>query len=83
MQDLSFKVILMGKPPQAPKDSYIDLDMPGMKLGPNRVQLKSIGNNIYEDRGVIVRRAGGRRTWRATVTVPDVGQTAFIFDVIY
>ncbi len=83
MRDLSFKVTLTGKLPPNTKLPYIDLGMPGMNMGPNRVQLKSAGNATYEGRGVIVRCPSGRRTWQATVTIPDVGQTDFIFDVIY
>ena len=83
MQDLSFKVTLTGKLPPNTKLPYIDLGMPGMNMGPNRVQLKSAGNATYEGRGVIVRCPSGRRTWQAAVTIPDVGQTDFIFDVIY
>jgi hypothetical protein len=30
-----------------------------------------------------VRCPSGRRTWRATVTIPDVSQADFIFDAIY
>ena len=83
MQDLSFKLTLNGKLPPNTTLPYIDLGMPGMNMGPNRVQLKSAGNDTYEGRGVIVRCPSGRRTWQATVTIPDVGQTDFIFDVIY
>ena len=83
MQDLSFKITLTGKLPTAPKAPYIDLGMPGMKMGPNRVQLKSAGNDTYEGRGVIVRCPSGRRIWRANVIIPAVGQADFIFDVIY
>jgi hypothetical protein len=83
MQDLSFKVTLSGSPPSDIKPPYIDLGMPGMKMGPNRVQLKSTGNDTYEGRGVIVKCPSGRRIWRATVMIPEVGQTDFIFDVIY
>ena len=83
MQDLSFKVTLNGKLPPNTKLPYIDLGMPGMNMGPNRVQLKSAGNATYEGRGVIVRCSSGRRTWQATLTIPDLGQTDFIFDVIY
>jgi hypothetical protein len=83
MQDLSFKVTPNGKLPPNTKPSYIDLGMPGMNMGPNRVQLKSTGNSTYEGRGVIVRCPSGRRTWRATVTIPGMGQIDFIFDVIY
>ncbi len=83
MQDLLFQVSFSDKLPPDAKLPYIDLGMPGMKMGPNRVQLKSAGNNTYEGRGVIVKCPSGRRTWRATVTVPDLGQTDFVFDVIY
>lgn len=83
MQDLFFKVTLTGKLSKALKAPYIDLGMPGMNMGPNRVQLKPAGNATYEGRGVIVRCPSGRRTWQATVTIPDAGQIEFIFDVIY
>ena len=83
MQDLLFQVTLTGKLPSNDKLPYIDLGMPGMNMGPNRVQLKPAGNAAYEGRGVIVRCPSGRRTWQATVTIPDAGQTEFIFDVIY
>ena len=83
MQDLLFQVAFSAKLPPNTQLPYIDLGMPGMKMGPNRVQLKSAGNGTYEGRGVIVRCPSGRRTWRATITVPDFGQTDFIFDVIY
>ncbi len=83
LQNLVFKVTLTGKPSQSTKVPYIDLAMPGMNMGPNRVQLKSSGNNSYEGQGVIVKCPSGRRTWQATVTIPDRGRTEFIFDVIY
>ena len=83
MQDLLFQISLSGKLPEVTQLPYIDLGMPGMNMGPNRVQLKSAGNAVYEGRGVIVRCPSGRRTWQATVTVPNLGQTDFIFDVIY
>ena len=83
MQDLLFQVRLSGKRPEVTQLPYIDLGMPGMNMGPNRVLLKSAGNAVYEGRGVIVRCPSGRRTWQATVTVPNLGQTDFIFDVIY
>jgi hypothetical protein len=83
MQDLLFQVTLSGKLPSNTQLPYIDLGMPGMNMGPNRVQLESAGIGAYEGQGVIVRCPSGRRTWQATVTIPDVGQTDFIFDVIY
>jgi hypothetical protein len=83
MQDLFFKVTLTGALAKPLKAPYIDLGMPGMNMGPNRVQLKPSGNATYEGRGVIVRCPSGRRTWQATITIPDSGQIDFIFDVIY
>ncbi|MGW8304146.1 MAG: hypothetical protein ACWGNO_18855 [Desulfobacterales bacterium] len=83
MQDLLFQVTFSGKLPSNTQLPYIDLGMPGMNMGPNRVQLESAGIATYEGQGVIVRCPSGRRTWQATVTIPDVGQTEFIFDVIY
>jgi hypothetical protein len=81
MKDSTFTVTLSGKPPeQAP---YIDLGMPAMKMGPNRVQLKPAGNGVYKGKGVIVRCKSGHRTWFANVVVPDVGEVKFIFDVVY
>lgn len=81
MQDLTFTVILSGKNPTALP--YIDLGMPGMHMGPNRVHLKSAGNGRYEGQGVIVRCPSGRRIWQATVTVPGSGSAEFLFDVVY
>ncbi len=81
MNDLTFRVTLTGEPLSSPP--YIDLGMPGMKMGPNRVVLKEVGEGIYEGVGVIVRCSSGRRTWRATITFSDLGEVKFIFDVIY
>jgi hypothetical protein len=81
MKDLTFRVTQSGEPLSSLP--YIDLGMPGMKMGPNRVVLKKVGGGTYEGVGVIVRCSSGRRTWRATVTVPDLGEVKFIFDVIY
>jgi hypothetical protein len=83
MQDLLFQVTFTGKLPMNAQLPYIDLGMPGMNMGPNRVQLKSTGTATYEGSGVIVRCPSGRRTWQARVTIPDVGQSDFIFDVVY
>jgi hypothetical protein len=83
MQDLSFRVTLNGELPPNAGPPYIDLGMPGMNMGPNRVRLAPAGNSVYEGSGVIVRCPSGRRIWRATVTIPGRGRIDFIFDVIY
>ena len=65
------------------KAPYIDLGMPAMKMGPNRVQLKPAADGSYHGKGVIVRCKSGRRTWFANVVVPDIGEVKFVFDVVY
>lgn len=81
MVDLTFTVTLSGEGPAA--NPFIDLSMPGMKMGPNHVCLKSEGNGMYRGEGIIVRCPSGRRTWKAIITIPDVGAAEFVFDVIY
>jgi hypothetical protein len=81
MQDLVFKVSISGDP--ATKSPYIDLGMPVMKMGPNRVLLKPAGPGHYEGKGVIVRCKSGRRTWFTNIIIPDSGEVKFVFDVIY
>lgn len=82
MQDLTFRVTVAG----AGKISavpYIDLNMPAMDMGTNKVLLKDTGEGVFEGQGVIVRCMSGRRTWRARITIPSLGQADFIFDVVY
>jgi len=81
MHDLTFTVTFSGVKPA--HDPFIDLGMPGMIMGPNRVVLKRAGDNTYQGTGVIVRCPSGRRTWKATVSVPDKGSAEFVFDVVY
>ena len=83
MTDLMFKVTLSGTPLASQGAPFIDLGMPGMNMGPNRVLLKASAPAVYEGTGVIVRCPSGRRIWQATVTVPDMGAVRFVFDVIY
>lgn len=81
MTDLTFMLTIAGK--TSTGTPYIDLGMPGMKMGPNRVGLKPTGNGNYKGQGIIVRCPSGRRTWKASVTIPDAGIAEFIFDVVY
>ena len=83
MTDLLFRVTLSGNLPANANPPYIDLGMPGMNMGPNRVILKSTGPGAYEGRGIIVRCPSGKKIWRATVKFPNIGQAEFIFHVIY
>jgi hypothetical protein len=81
LKDLTLTVTFVGEEPVT--NPFIDLGMPGMNMGRNRVILKPVGESVYRGEGVIVRCPSGRRTWKATVTVPDVGVVEFVFDVIY
>ena len=81
MKDLTFQLKISGEP--LSKAPFIDLGMPGMKMGPNRVILKKNDLAIYEGQGVIVRCKSGRTIWQATVTLPDIGSVVFTFDVVY
>jgi hypothetical protein len=53
MEDLTFTVRFAGEKTVA--DPYIDLGMPGMNMGRNRVVLKLTGESLFQGRGVIVR----------------------------
>ena len=81
LTDLKFQVTVSGI--DSARATHIDLGMPAMKMGPNRVELKPVGSGEYEGRGVIVKCASGRRTWYAIVAVPDFGEAVFVFDVVY
>ena len=64
MTDLTFQVKISGEPlSEAP---FIDLGMPGMKMGPNRVTLEKNSAATYEGQGVIVRCKSGKTIWQAT-----------------
>jgi hypothetical protein len=81
MNELTFRVTITGR--KLSSNPYIDLGMPGMNMGPNRVHLKRVDKRVYEGVGIIVRCSSGRRIWRAMVTIPNLGEAMFIFDVIY
>lgn len=81
MADLTFRVTLENLTPIS--DPFIDLDMPGMKMGPNRVRLKKTPEGAYTGPGVIVRCPSGRTLWQADITLPGVGKAAFTFHVVY
>lgn len=80
MRELIFAVEIPGANDrgEAPR---IDLEMPGMRMPPNRVELRRGADGIYRGTGTIVRCGSGRRTWSATVTVPDRARAVFTFDV--
>ena len=81
MKDLIFMIRISGKEPTG--DPFIELGMPGMNMGRNRVTLKKIDQDGYEGTGIIVRCASGRKIWYAKVTIPGIGVVTYTFDVVY
>jgi hypothetical protein len=88
MKELTFRLTMTGR--ELSDNPHIDLSMPGMAMGPNRVLMKRVEDNMkrvedntYEGQGVIVKCPSGRRTWKATVSLPDAGVMDFVFDVLY
>ncbi len=79
MRELAFAVELPGAGGGA--TPRIDLEMPGMRMPPNRVDLRKGADGLYRGTGAIVRCGSGRRTWSATVTLPDGARAVFTFDV--
>ncbi|MBZ0156718.1 MAG: FixH family protein [Alphaproteobacteria bacterium] len=65
----------------------VDLSMPGMYMGENRVALALTESGRYEGRGILPRCPSGKRLWKAEVMVerpsrPGRTTTAsFIFEV--
>ncbi len=84
MKELSFTVTLRGKTADR---LILDLGMPGMYMGKNRVMLEKTAAGTYKGKGVIPRCPSGRKLWRAAVYLPDAGhnnmKADFIFNVSY
>ena len=79
MREVDFAVSLPG---YAGKSSpYVDLSMPGMEMGQNRVALSRGADGRYVGTGVFVRCPSGRRDWEAAVTAPGAGKAVFRFAV--
>lgn len=85
MTDLYFHVSVIGDFDGTP---YIDLDMVAMHMGRNRVRLASDDGESARDAvrafrgtGVVVKCPSGKRAWKATVVLPDIGEAVFHFDV--
>ncbi len=81
MEALIFTVVLKDIGNQ--KKLLLDLGMPGMYMGRNRIILKKNGAGKYTGKGVIPRCPSGRRLWRATVDIPATGKVDFFFYVSY
>ena len=82
MKALMFEVMLSDDSPALSSDSLLlDLSMPGMKMGKNRVTLEKTADKRYSGTGIITKCSSGRTLWRATVFMDDNTKPAFTFNV--
>lgn len=79
MRELTFSAEIPGYDPAG--SPWVDLDMTGMRMAPNRVDLVKERDGRYRGKGVVVKCPSGMRTWTATVNVPGKGRAHFTFDV--
>ncbi len=81
MKPLYFRVML--KNYKEPQSVIIDLSMPEMSMGFNRVVLKKTDKDSYEERGIIPVCPTGKRLWRASVIINERKEAEFLFNVHY
>jgi len=82
MAALDFTVTIEGrKVPLPGEDIFVDLTMPGMFMGENKVRLRTTGDGRWRGEGTIVRCPSGGSNWKAAVSVPPSGTAAFFFEV--
>jgi hypothetical protein len=85
MSESNFMVTLSrGGKPVTDAAVRLDLSMPGMFMGWNRLVLKQVTTGRYEGKGIITLCASGKKTWQADVTIDSAGTTTvagFIFEV--
>lgn len=79
MTDLTFTVTI--QPSAAlPSTLVLDLGMPGMYMGNNRITLEKTGEGTWQGKGVIVRCMSGRKLWQATILSSILGNPSFTFN---
>jgi hypothetical protein len=66
-----------------PQSVIVDLSMPNMVMGVNRVPMKKSSAGVYEGVGIIPTCPSGRKLWQANVIVDDQIAGHFFFDVQY
>ncbi|NOY63938.1 MAG: hypothetical protein GXO97_00850 [Nitrospirae bacterium] len=73
-------------PPVEADMVVLELSMPGMYMGENRIILKRSGKRrsaLYKAEGIIVRCPSGATLWQADFRIPDTGEVSFRFHVVY
>jgi hypothetical protein len=85
MRELEFSVLLAKDgDPVVNAAVTVDLTMPGMDMGENRIRLMPRPGGRYAGKGVIVRCPSGSTLWRAAVIIDRGGRAAtaaFLFEV--
>jgi hypothetical protein len=80
MAELTFRVTV--EPcMELPSILLLDLGMPGMMMGENRVRMSRKSACTWEGKGIIVRCMSGRKLWQATILSPALANPSFTFDV--
>ncbi len=79
MRPLYFRVMLENH--RRPRSVMVELSMPGMSMGSNRITLSTSGEGLYEGLGVIPLCPSGRRLWRAGIVIDGRVVEVFHFDV--
>jgi len=82
MEELVFSLVIRPDAP-SPGEISLDLSMPGMYMGENRVLLKKSPDGTYRGKGVIPKCRSGRRLWKAAADIPGTGKVDFTFNVSY
>jgi hypothetical protein len=68
MTELTFTArVLRGGEPVEGADVAVELTMPGMYMGENRIALAPQGGGAYQGRGTVVRCPSGKRQWQVDV----------------
>jgi hypothetical protein len=81
MTELEFTVRIRPDMAEPPRKLLLDLAMPRMDMGENKIVLEEKAPGVYSGKGVIVTCPSGRKDWKATVWVPGTGEAYYIFEV--
>jgi len=70
MREVTFTVELKDQGrPVTDASLFVDLAMPGMFMGSNRIHLSHQKDGVYEGQGIIIRCPSGKKIWQAEVSI--------------
>jgi nitrogen fixation protein FixH len=82
MEDIELTVQLITEGEGGPigdRQVTVDLTMPGMYMGENRIILEPAGEGRFVGKGVIVRCPSGQKRWKAVVSAASIYPVEFTF----